>query len=110
MRPTGLYELCDVIQYKSGWTFNVMETSDDCYTLAVVITTIDAYRPEDIRPIMHYAPIPTEEPESWNRWLLDRIVKIETHEACEFFQIDGVRPFAPSHDVGEAPYIITEKV
>lgn len=102
-----LYDLCDNLQYKAGWNFSVMNVNDG-YTLAIVIYTIDAYHPDVTKHVMHYTPVPTEEPPSWRRWLLDQIVKIETHEACEFFQVRGVRPFAPSHEVGDAPYIITE--
>jgi hypothetical protein len=108
---TELYDLCDKIMYKSGWTFNVMDTraaGGADYTLAVVIWTKDAYHPEMGKHVMHYTPVPDTAPLSWTRWLLDQIVKIEIHEACEFFQIDGVRPFAPSHEPGDAPYIITE--
>ena len=33
----------------------------------------------------------------WERWLLDRILDVERHEAMEFFSISGRRPFYPEH-------------
>ena len=34
------------------------------------------------------------------------ITEVERHEACEFFQIDGERPYAPHHGPGNDPYIV----
>lgn len=45
---------------------------------------------------------------SWTRWLLDRLIEIETHECCEFLVIDGKRPFAPNHGPGHDPYQLRE--
>ncbi len=43
---------------------------------------------------------------SWQRWLLDQILLIERHEACEFFRVDGDRAYAPHHGPGNDPYIV----
>ncbi len=45
---------------------------------------------------------------SWRRWLFDQIGLVETHERCEFFEVDGDKPYAPSHGFGQDPYIIRE--
>jgi hypothetical protein len=45
---------------------------------------------------------------SWTRWLLDRLIDIETHECCEFLVVDGKRPFAPNHGPGHDPYQLRE--
>lgn len=45
----------------------------------------------------------------WRRWLLDRILDVERHEACEFFAIGGERPFYPEHGPGARLYDITER-
>jgi hypothetical protein len=79
----------------------------------VGITTLteDAYCPEGLhRRVHHYFPVPaaTYDLRSWRRWLLDCFIKVETHEACEFFQIGGERPFAPNHGPGRDPYTIFE--
>lgn len=39
----------------------------------------------------------------WRRWLLDTFVGIETHEACEFFALDGERPYWPAHGTVQEP-------
>lgn len=33
----------------------------------------------------------------WERWLFARIEDVERHEAMEFFQVGGDRPFYPEH-------------
>ncbi len=45
---------------------------------------------------------------SWKRWLFEQILLVERHEAAEFFQVDGDRPFAPYHHDGNDPYIVFE--
>lgn len=45
---------------------------------------------------------------SWQRWLFDQVLLVEQHEACEFFQVDGRRPYAPNHGPGRNPYTIHE--
>jgi hypothetical protein len=78
-------------------------------TLEVHAHTDDAYH-DGSRSVIHYFPVPaaTYDKRSWRRWLLDCLIKIETHEACEFLQIDGERPFAPNHGPGRDPYTIFE--
>jgi hypothetical protein len=58
--------------------------------------------------VNHYFPVPPAayKRESWEEWLLDCLLKIEAHEACEFLQIDGKRPFAPVHAPGHDPYVV----
>ncbi len=46
--------------------------------------------------------------QSWQRWLLDRLLEVKRHEACEFFQINGERVYAPHHSEDEDPYTIFE--
>lgn len=40
--------------------------------------------------------------------MLDRIHDVEIHEMCEFFVLDGARPYAPNHGDGRDPYTIFE--
>jgi hypothetical protein len=42
----------------------------------------------------------------WTQWLLDQILLVERHEACEFFRIKGERIYAPHHGPGNDPYIV----
>lgn len=43
-----------------------------------------------------WVPHPTYASE-WDRWLLERILDVERHEAMELFEVDGKRPFYPQH-------------
>lgn len=60
--------------------------------------------------VHHYMPVPPAayNRQSWQRWLFEQIVVVERHEACEFFTIDKVKPYAPNHGPGWDPYIVTE--
>ena len=43
-------------------------------------------------------------PAAWDRWVLDRILDVERHEAMEFFRVNGERPFFPRHGGGREMY------
>ena len=45
---------------------------------------------------------------AWRRWLFDRIMDTELHEAMEWFKIGGHRPFAPHHGPGRNCYTVHE--
>jgi hypothetical protein len=70
----------------------------------------DTYHPDrgETYRVQHYFPVPPAayDERSWRRWLLERLIEVERHEACEFFQIDGRRPYAPHHGPGNDPYIV----
>lgn len=51
-------------------------------------------------------PPATYNRQSWRRWVLDCCVRVEGHEACEFFDDGGERPYAPNHGPGNDPYIV----
>jgi hypothetical protein len=112
--PVPLAELVSRVGYKQGWTFTLAHTDRGQgsvgLTLRILIRTPDSYHPEDIRGVMHYFIVPAAayDEQSWRRWLFDRVLDVETHEACEFFQIDGTRPYAPNHGPGRDPYVIFE--
>lgn len=112
--PTALEDLVDGLLYKPNWRFElkIVDRGQESkgLTLCITITTPDSYHPEKIRGVVHYFIVPAAayDTRSWRRWLFDRIVDVETHEAMEFFQIDHVRPYAPHHGPGNDPYIIFE--
>jgi hypothetical protein len=56
-----------------------------------------------------FAAPPEELAMPWHRWLLDRILDVERHEACEFFAIGDDRPFYPDHGPAANLYGITER-
>lgn len=110
--PTPLTQLVAGLDYKAGWSFTVKDTDrgqgSKGLTLCILITTPDSYNPEALRRVMHYMPVPPAayDRRSWQRWLFDQILLVERHEACEFFQINGHRPYAPHHGPGNDPYIV----
>lgn len=112
--PWILDELVRNIHYKAGWQFTLgnMERGQHSYglTLRIFISPPNAYHPEMSRPVNHIMPVPPAafNRSSWMRWLLDQILLVEQHEACEFFEIDGVHPYGPSHGPGNDPYTIRE--
>jgi hypothetical protein len=111
--PDVLYELVKRIEYRPGWSFHLADLDrgqgSEGLTLIIQAVVPDSYNPRDIR-ISHYMPVPPASfnEQSWRRWLLEQIILVETHEACEFLKFDGERPYAPHHGHGEDPYVIFE--
>lgn len=108
--PPGLRNLIENLTYKPNWeTFMGLFIEDSevrCWAFYVVSDTENSMNPGRRIRVKHEFLIP---PASWNRdtwaaWLFDRIRDVETHEAGEFFRINGVREFAPHHGNGEDPY------
>lgn len=121
--PAELDELVRNLSYRPGWSFElkpdlVRDEAPDGTALTQGLTFVvrtmgyDAYHPERGQNygVYHYFPVPaaTYNAQSWRRWLLDCLIKVETHEACEFFTIFEVKPFAPTHGPGDDPYTIKE--
>lgn len=129
--PEILADLVERLRYRPGWKFMLADFQrDDDHgrgearglTFVVTADTMDAYHPDEPRPVAHYFIVPaaTYDERSWLRWLLDCLLKVETHECCEYFQlaIDVElrgrqhhaleRPYAPSHGPGNDPYTIRE--
>jgi len=108
-RPEPLFELVDGLTYKAGWDVSVKDVDrgqgSRGLTLCILITTPDSYHPEELRRVMHYMPVPPAafDRRSWRRWLFEQILLVERHECCEFFQVDGARPYAPHHGPGNDP-------
>lgn len=112
--PTTLVELVNKSKYRPGWFLEIQDLDrgqgSKGLTLCIYTVGYDTYnveRGQDYR-VVHYFPVPPAafNEESWKRWILDCLIKVETHEACEFLQIDGTRPFAPHHGPGWDPYIV----
>jgi hypothetical protein len=112
--PVILDEMVKSIAYKHGWRFRLEHVQRDedsgGLTLVITIHTPDSYHPESKRSVVHYFPVipATYGEPSWRRWLFEQILLVETHEAMEFYMIDGFRPFAPNHSPGHSPYSIVQ--
>lgn len=111
------FELEDLVlrtQYRPGWDFWLTKTDYDRgqdsigLTLIIAAKTINSYD-HDISMIVNHlfiVPAASYDRDSWQRWLLEQCLLVERHEACEFFTIDGVKPYAPNHGEGRDPYVI----
>ena len=112
--PEPLRELVGQLAYKEGWKtwLEDMDRGQGSEGLTLVIQRYgpDTYNPDRMMRVNHYMIVPAAafDARSWQRWLLDQFLLVERHEACEFFQIGGERPYAPSHGPGNDPYLIRE--
>lgn len=112
--PVVLHALVERLSYRPGWRFELADVDrgqgSEGLTFSVYTLGYDTYHPErgETYRVVHYFPVPPAayDERSWRRWLLERILEVERHEACEFFQIDGERPYAPHHGPGNDPYIV----
>lgn len=107
-----LAEVLEHIEYtrdsKPEWKrFNLHREDDENFAVMYIYThNPNTYRPEEIRHTRHefVVPVATYNEEAWIRWVFECFVKIEHHETCESFQLDGQRIYAPHHGNGEDPY------
>lgn len=108
--PEHLEELINSITYKPGWSFALAyETDADGSGGLQLWITSDSENSFDFKRrirVRHafLVPAASYNRDVWAAWLFDRVRDVETHEAGEFFRIDGVREFAPHHSNGEDPY------
>ena len=112
--PEELSTLVDSLTYREGFVFHLRELDrgqgSEGLTLVINITGPDSYHPEKTVSVNHYFPVPPAayDVRSWRRWLFDQIGLVELHERCEFFAVDGEKPYAPSHGPGNDPYLVRE--
>jgi hypothetical protein len=113
--PHELADLVSKLKYRPGWRFHLSPQDrgqgSQGLTLDIIILAPDTYHPEQNIRVRHLMIVPSAsyDRRSWRRWLLEQILLVERHEACEFFQIDGARPYAPNHGSGNDPYIVFEE-
>lgn len=115
--PTILEDLVARLKYRPGWAIRLqsIDRGQGSEGLTLIIRTMgfDSYHPErgQTYRVNHYMPVPPAayNEKSWRRWLLEQFLLVERHEACEFFKVDGKRPYAPLHGPGNDPYVIFER-
>lgn len=112
--PTVLARLVQLVRYRPGWTFTLSDITrgqgSAGLTLIINVRTTNSYPPYEQMTVQHFMPVPPAayDMRSWRRWLFDQCQLVDTHEACEFFEIDGDKPYAPSHGPGNDPYLVRE--
>jgi hypothetical protein len=105
-----LLELNSLVSYKPNWThfigYEISEDGSGGWHLFIVSHTENSLKPGESIRVRHGFLIPpaSYNRDSWAAWIFDRYRDVETHEAAEFFRIDGLREFAPHHGNGEDPY------
>lgn len=108
-----LRDLVASLTYKPGWTVEIGDRTFGPPYIVARVKTIDS-TDGSTTAIYHYVKWPDALLHyEWNDrkaryWLLKIIIGIETHEACEFFELDGYKPFFPPHGDGENPYTVRE--
>lgn len=104
----SLSALVASLRYKPGWAFKLAGPLNRY--LCVFARTPDSLMPERQRITQHQFEIPDGlTTVDWPRWVLARLLEIEQHEACEFLQIDRLRPFYPYHQDEGSPYELVER-
>lgn len=114
-----LSAVVDTVTYKSGWRIwiDYMERPTEQYagstglTLCIAATVPDSTRPGETTKVEHWMAVPPTswDCHEWERWVLDQLILVETHEAMEFYAVDGVKRFFPSHGPGRNPYTIERR-
>lgn len=72
-----LQQLLGRLSYKPGWKFSTISHAGWHSALQIRLNTLDSNH---------------------------CILRVEHHEACEHFRLDGVAPFYPEHGEGADPY------
>lgn len=122
--PDSAYLLKDVVEratYKPGWRISLQEmertgehlAGGEGLTLRIQFSSEDSTRPGQATQLDHLFAVPpaSYNRETWERWVLDCLIQMETHEAMEFFKIEGRAPFFPAHGTanGFNPYTIARR-
>ncbi len=82
-------------------------------TLRVRFDCADSTGKGGPQPLDHIFAVPpaSYSAETWERWILDCLIQVETHEAMEWFKVDGRAVFFPAHGAanGFNPYTIQRR-
>ena len=117
-----LGEVIEAITYKKDWSIKLEAdrtrggehlAGSMGLTLVIRAAFEDSTNPEATAKTCHLFAVPPAAytKETWERWVLDCIIEVETHEALEFFKVDGEAPFFPAHGTanGYNPYTIQRR-
>jgi hypothetical protein len=101
--------LVPALAYKPGWAFKV--GGPERAFLCVFARTTDSMVPDRERTTQHMFRFPDGlvTVEGFARWVFACLMQAEFHEAAEFLQVGGVRPFFPHHQDEGSPYAWVER-
>lgn len=96
------------LTYRPGWRFKLGGPGGRF--LCVVASTTDTLKPNTVRTTQFMFELPDglDDERKFARWCFDRLLDAERHEAGEWFQFGGLRPFWPNHAEGD-PYAHVER-
>lgn len=114
--PEELADLVAHCRFRPGWRLRLTSSDYDRgqgsvgLTLIITADTVNSYNHDQPIRINHLFVVPAAayDRRSWRRWLFERCRDVDSHEAAEFFEVDGEKPYAPSHGPGNDPYLIRE--
>lgn len=118
--PDVLVDLVDRCSYRPQWNVWLEDEVRDTgphgevlsrgLTLSILVLGINTYDHDAVIRVRHLFPVPpaTYDRASWQRWLFERFLDVERHEAMEFFQIGDQRPYVPNHGPGHDVYVVRE--
>ena len=97
------------LTYKPGWAFKLGGPAGRY--LCVFATTPDSNDPSRQRTTQHMFEVPADLADDYTaaRWIFDRLLLVEQHEAGEFFAVAGRRPFYPHHQDEGSPYELVDR-
>ena len=109
------------ITYKPGWIITLFDgprthehlAGGSGLTLRVQFMAVNSTDPNELVNLDHYFAVPPAayDRETWERWVLDCLIQMETHECLEMFKVDGFAPYFPPHgdQNGRSPYTIQRR-
>lgn len=113
--PNELAEMVKGCSYRKAWRVWLADDYDRGQgsvglTLIIRAQTVNSHDQDQSKGILHYFPVPPAayDRRSWQRWLFECFHQVEFHECMEFFEIDGVKVYSPSHGEGNDPYMLRE--
>lgn len=99
--------LLSKVRYKDWLLF-----SDGSGFLSISLRVTNNLNTVETVDLTHLFSIPTDillgTKAQMRRFILDSILKVEAHEACELFRYEGEPIFFPDHSPGGDPYAIVE--
>jgi len=98
-------------QAANAATASTIFISDEPVFLIIELRTPDSGNPQMLTMVQHtFAVPPADVPHMlWDEWLIRCILCVETHEMCEFFSVNGAKPFYPEHGPSANLYAIKRK-
>lgn len=87
------------ITYRNGWKFFVYQGAWEGQHMRIEATVPDSVELGQDVSLKIETPIPPYNTiEDFHLWLMYRLIRIETHEAREWFKVDGIPVFYPHMD------------